>query len=165
MPEDRSLTAMDYIHEVRTCVIEMVIFSGNFTSLINVQVVKCVWVVGNAGRHECTLKFGVSAVTGSYGLRTSHKCWTFLNKYFYWLFLLRHICYAIWALRWTSQYNRWLHFGRRINWNTNPSSYRDSFACTAFRLAMGPTQPPVQSISGVKWPGCEAHYSFYNRVK
>jgi len=57
-------------------------FSGNFTSLINEQVVKCVCVVGNAGRHEWTLKFDVSAVAVSYGLRTSHKCWTFLNKYF-----------------------------------------------------------------------------------
>jgi hypothetical protein len=101
-------------------------------------------------------------------LRTAHLTQTLnLSKQIFFpdcIFTHTHF-YAIWGLKWTSQYNRWLHFGRQMNWNTNPSSYRDSFACTAFRLAMGPTQPAVQSISGLKWPGYEAHYSLYNRVK
>jgi hypothetical protein len=63
-----------------------------------------------------------------------------------------------------SRYSNWLRAGRSGGRSSSPGRVKNCLFSTSSRLALGPTQPPIQWVpgalsSGVKWPGREADHS------
>jgi hypothetical protein len=65
---------------------------------------------------------------------------------------------------WHSWYSDWLGAGRPRGRSSSPGKFKNFLFSTSSRLAVGPTQPPLQCVPGalspgIKWQGREADHS------
>jgi hypothetical protein len=60
---------------------------------------------------------------------------------------------------WRGWYNELLHDGRPRSRRLSPDRVKIFFLSTPFRPVLWPTQSPIQWVSRVKHPGCEAVHS------
>jgi hypothetical protein len=55
-----------------------------------------------------------------------------------------------------SRYSDWLRAGLQRDRSSSPGGGKNFYFSFSSMPAMGPTQPPIQSVPGVKRPGREA---------
>jgi hypothetical protein len=77
-----------------------------------------------------------------------------------------YISYMSWKVEpgWSSRYSDWLRAGRPRGLSSSPNKIKNFLFSMSSRLVLGPSQPPIQWVSGalsqgVQRPGCEADHS------